>query len=115
MAREEVTIDLDDRDSLNRILGYMGLSGKDAGIQLRAALRHAVVPRCVAHGNEECRWCSRIRFDDVEVENGGVQCSHCSTYGTTGMHWDTCRGRIRGIVYANRAEATASCVSGLGD
>lgn len=48
-----------------------------------------VVPTCSAHGEKACELCS--------LNPGGCQ---CDMYGETGMHWDTCPGRIRGYAGA---------------
>jgi hypothetical protein len=50
-------------------------------------------PCCVAHGRPRCSWCARTDWGRVTVVHG--ECSGCSTYGDSGMHWDTCPGRVR--------------------
>jgi hypothetical protein len=48
-----------------------------------------VVPTCSAHGDMACELCS--------LDPGDCQ---CDIYKETGMHWDTCPGRIRGYAGA---------------
>lgn len=108
-SRPLVVIDPEDREQVERLeflyVGNAGGSGRTIADYLQAALREFAnpkpPPRCVAHGNEACEDCSRILTRDFD----GGECRHCSTYGETGMHWDTCQGRIRGQVFANRADA----------
>jgi hypothetical protein len=110
--RPLVVIDPEDREQVERLYRaiYRAFGddpsdySPDDERDMQAALREFAdpkPPRCVAHGNEACADCSRIRTIDFD----GGECRHCSTYGTDGMHWDTCPGRIRGPVFANRAEA----------
>jgi hypothetical protein len=102
-----VVISPEDREQVERLaerIGHLWTSHNYVVDVVQAALREFAdpkPPRCVAHGNEACADCSRIRTIDFD----GGECRHCSTYGTDGMHWDTCPGRIRGPVFANRAEA----------
>lgn len=42
--------------------------------------------RCSAHGNEKCEACS---------QNPDPSRCQCGMFESTGMHWDTCPGRIR--------------------
>jgi hypothetical protein len=109
-VRPLVVIDPEDREQVERLALLINAQYDNHGVHPRevaraqAALREFAdpkSPRCVAHGNEACADCSRIRTIDFD----GGECRHCSTYGTDGMHWDTCPGRIRGPVFANRAEA----------
>lgn len=46
-------------------------------------------PRCPAHGRSQCKACSQNPYPHL--------CG-CSYFGETGMHWDTCAGRVRGIL-----------------
>jgi hypothetical protein len=116
IIRPLVVIDPEDREQVERLVsavltadaahheGRACYSTTCHADRMQAALREFAAPkppRCVAHGNEACADCSRIRTIDFD----GGECRHCSTYGTDGMHWDTCPGRIRGPVFANRAEA----------
>ncbi len=43
-------------------------------------------PRCPAHGKEKCEACS---------QNPDPSRCQCGYFESTGMHWDTCPGRIR--------------------
>jgi hypothetical protein len=104
-ARPLVVIDPESDEDVKRLCdAYRSVDHGIGTMPMQAALREFAdpkPPRCVAHGNEACADCSRIRTVDFE----GGECRHCSTYGTDGMHWDTCSARIRGPVFANRAEA----------
>lgn len=108
-ARPLLVIDPEDREQVERLralLEGMSYSAWACGALdcLRTALRSLVQPeppRCVAHGNEACASCSLITTADFS----GGECRHCTVYGETGMHWDTCPGRIKGVVYATRDEA----------
>ncbi len=48
-----------------------------------------VEPKCPAHGKEKCPACS---------QNPDPSKCQCGYIESTGMHWDTCPGRIRGIL-----------------
>lgn len=69
----------------------------------------AACPKCSAHGDANCDHCSRITGPYLTVGGG---CTDCESYGSTGMHWDTCAGRIRGYIFADRREAMGNAVSG---
>lgn len=51
-----------------------------------------LAPRCVAHGDPGCDWCSQTA-PGVLDEDGN--CPDCVTYAEGGYHWDTCPHRIR--------------------
>lgn len=51
--------------------------------------------RCPAHGDENCADCGRI---SAEYLIEGPACRSCDYFGETGMHWDSCSGRIRGPI-----------------
>lgn len=53
-------------------------------------------PRCPAHGDERCEYCSRITAE--YLIDDGPACRACDYWGETGMHWDTCAGRLRGPI-----------------
>ena len=48
--------------------------------------------RCSAHGNPRCTWCS---LNPANCGNPDAT-PDCHSYSVDGMHWDTCRNRIRG-------------------
>lgn len=107
-GRPLVVIDPEDCEQVER-LALLCIYGLDADA-MQAALREFAnptppKPRCVAHGEAECSDCSRITSDYL-TDDGG--CKGCGAWGSDGMHWDTCPGRIRGAVFANRAEAVPS-------
>lgn len=62
-------------------------------------------PRCPAHGEAACPTCS---------QNVGGTCDQCEHYGETGMHWDTCPNRIRGLVTSPYMRATGGTVRAEG-
>jgi len=74
------------------------MSEQEAG----RSVERDVTPRCVAHGSPRCADCSRITLAGL-TDDG--DCRGCGTWGTDGVHWDTCPERIRGRVHATRAEA----------
>lgn len=45
--------------------------------------------KCSAHGDNACWRCAR------NPASCASETGSCSTYATTGMHWDTCPNRIR--------------------
>lgn len=47
--------------------------------------------RCAAHGQALCIKCARNPGNCANPTGAGG----CSTYYTTGMHWDTCPNRIK--------------------
>lgn len=115
-ARPLLVIDPEDRPLAERLRAWLvkAFCEQNPGVvlpsdallgnALQSALRSLLEPpkpRCVAHGNEECPECSRILARHFSCG----ECTECGEYGNTGMHWDTCPGRIRGPVFASRDEA----------
>lgn len=62
-----------------------------------AAPKRADEDRCVAHGEAACQICHLSKPGGL---NDDGDCPECGTYGSTGMHWDTCPNRARGIVWS---------------
>ena len=109
--RPLLVIDPEDREQVERLTGALVLTGagrndENHWPEVQAALRAMLAPpkpKCSAHGNEECGDCSRI----AETNLAAGECCHCESYGKTGMHWDTCQGRIRGLIFGSREAAAA--------
>lgn len=53
-------------------------------------------PKCSAHGNRRCTWCSLNPASCGDLLGRG----ECSAYAQDGMHWDTCPNRVSGIARA---------------
>lgn len=105
-ARVLVVIDPEDAEQVERLSAiYEAQPFSESEIEaMQAALRafaSATPPRCPAHGDPACALCSRIAEDDLEDGS----CRHCGYYAGTGMHWDTCPGRIRGRIFVTSDEA----------
>jgi hypothetical protein len=62
------------------------------------------INRCPAHGDARCTDCARI---SAEYLIDGQACRSCDYFAATGMHWDTCPGRIRGPITTSRQAMTA--------
>lgn len=102
-ARPLVVIDPEDREQVERLWdAIMGVAGIG---EMQEALREFADPKpptCSAHGEAACAECSRITPKYLTADGG---CTSCGVYEVTGMHWDTCPGRIKGRVFASRDEA----------
>jgi hypothetical protein len=108
--RPLVVIDSEDREQVERLTRlifevahpFPGRVDATAAALREFADPKPPTPRCVAHGNEACPDCSRITGQHLAADG---ECSGCGSYGDTGMHWDTCPGRVKGTLYATRDEA----------
>lgn len=60
------------------------------------------VDRCVAHGRAACQNCHLTKPGGLD--NDG-DCTGCGTYGSTGMHWDTCPNRAYVVLWITDDEA----------
>lgn len=99
----KIEIDTTDLDAMMAVLTAYGKTNtKDLGKDLALALEDVFGPSCMAHGQQRCEECSRIALRDMAGAGG---CLHCHSYLSTGMHWDTCRGRIPGPVFPDQATA----------
>jgi hypothetical protein len=111
-ARPLVVIDPEDAEQVERLASALtaALINVPGGGCMRpettqAALREFANPKpptCSAHGEAACADCSRITDHYLTIGGG---CTSCGVYESTGMHSDTCPGRIGGRVYASRDEA----------
>jgi hypothetical protein len=74
-------------------------------VEMSAFIAQAVKPPvCSAHGTMACAWCSQTIPGGLDDDGG---CTDCGTFGAYGMHWDTCRNRMRSAPHYDIDEVTA--------
>lgn len=106
----KIEIDTTDLDAMMAVLTAYGKTNtKDLGKDLALALEGVFGPRCMAHGEQRCEECSRITLRDLDEEGG---CVHCAAYLASGMHRDTCPGRVPGPVFPDRDAAMKAVAEG---